>query len=361
MSEEDQRETEENNEAEEPGEEKLRYDTVPYEVRPEEELYAFREALGAPKEPPKQAQAVLGAAGTPVVQPVAPAEKKKPKKLFIAIGAVVCVGLAILAVWFMQQGPPPPPIVDLGNSNVANSGLSGDFVARWTDRASYVFYVNPLTPDDLPGFAAVAANPPRQIVFTIHLKNASAITVCEKEIVFPFKAPEGDSAVPTQGPPERTMDGDVISYDHGDKGAIVRIEVKGPMVCPENLYDRIAVWDFTTTYPVRGDQNDWAKNLELGGPRKQQVSPRQKRPAPAAQVLPAPIEGDDVIVGDNRSRGTVLTRAGHEFFVGPGGLSSHGEGWGFFPAAFHFRCDVKANCTLTRAGALAAVSARLMK
>ena len=228
MSEEDQREGK-NNEAEEPREEKLRYDTVPYDVRPEEELYAFREALSTPEQPPQKVHLVLDATGTPVAQPAAPAQKIN-RKVLIALATVGCLVLAIIAIWSLQQGPPPPPYVDLGNSNVANSGLSGDFVARWTGKANYLFYVNPLSSDDLAGFAAVAANPPRQIVFTIHLKNASGITVCEKEIVFPFKAPEGGSAAPTQGPPERTMDGDAISYDHGDQGEIVRIEMKGPMI-----------------------------------------------------------------------------------------------------------------------------------
>ncbi|MFZ0305522.1 MAG: hypothetical protein WAL75_22725 [Terracidiphilus sp.] len=361
MNEEDQREKEESNEFKEPAEGLARYDTVPYEKRPEEELYAFREALGAPRQPPQPVQVALDATGNPVEPPAAPIDNKK-RNILIASAAIVGLGLVLLAIWALQRGPAPPPYVDLGNTNVENSGLSGDFVARWIDKANYVFYVNPLSADNLAGFAAVAANPPRQIEFTIHLKNASGNTVCEKEIVFPFKAPVDGSAVPTQGPPERTMDGDTISYDHGDKGEIVRIEVKGPMVCPENFYDRIAAWDFTTTYPVKGDQNDWVQSLERGGITKQVSSTRQRRrPASPAQVLPAPIEGDDVIVGDNRSRGTVLTRAGREFFVGPGGLSSHGEGWGIFPATFHFHCDVQANCTLTRAGASAVVSARLMK
>jgi hypothetical protein len=341
----------EDNEAEEPREEKLRYDTVPYDVRHEEDLYAYREALTGLEAQQPEAVLVDG-------QPVAPVEKKKPVTL-IVLATIGCLVLATLAIWKLQQGPPPPPYVDLGNSNVANSGLSGDFVARWTDKANYVFYVNPLSADDLAGFAAVAANPPRQIEFTIHLKDAAGITICEKEIVFPFKAPEGGSAVPTQGPPERTMDGDVISYDHGDQGEIVRIEMKGPMTCSENFYEHIAAWNFTTTYPVRGDQDDWVKNLEKV--THKQVAAKKAAPGPLYRTLPAPIDGDDVIVGDNPSRGIVETRAGREFFVGLGGLSTRGQGWGFFPAAIHFHCDVRSNCILTRAGASGAVTARLMK
>jgi hypothetical protein len=342
---------EEQNEAEEPREEKLRYDTVPYDRRPEEDLYAFREALTDQNEPPPQGVYVKG-------QPTAPVDKKK-QKLLIILAAIGCVVVAIPAVWYMQQGPPPPPYVDLGSSSVANSGLSGDFVARWTDKANYVFYVNPLSADDVAGFAAVAANPPRQIEFTVHLKDASGITICEKEIVFPFKAPEGGSAVPTQGPPERTMDGDVISYDHGDRGEIVRIEMKGPMACSQKFYEHIAAWSFTTTYPVRGDQDDWVKTLEKTTHRL--AAKKKAAPGPLVRLLPAPIDGDDVIVGDNPSRGIVETRAGREFFVGLGGLSTRGQGWGFFPAAIHFHCDVKSNCILTRSGASAAVTARLMK
>jgi hypothetical protein len=355
MDDSEEREEENDNESEEPREEKLRYDTVPYERRPEEDLYAFRVALADLKQP--QPQDAVSAEG----KPAAPLDEKQKQrqKILIALAAIGCLVLAIPAIWFMQTGPAPPPYVDMGNSSEANAGLSGDLVARWIDKANYVFYVNPLTADDLAGFAAVAANPPRQIEFRIHLKDASGITVCEKEIVFPFKAPEGGSAVPTQGPPERTMDGDTISYDHGDRGEIVRIEMKGPMACSQKFYERLAAWDFTTTYPVRGDQGDWVKNLEKTTHR--QASAKKASPGPLYRVLPAPIDGDDVIVGDNPTRGTVETRAGREFFVGPGGLNTRVQGWGFFPAAIHFHCDVKANCTLTRAGASAAVTARLMK
>lgn len=166
-------EEEVDNEAEEPREEKLRYDTVPYDVRPEEDLYAYREALSTPPAPPpQQSQMVFDATGAPVAPPAAPPDKKRQMAL-VALAATGCLVLAILAIRSLAKGPPPPPIVDLGNGSVANSGLSGDFVARWTDKANYVFYVNPLTPDDLPGFAAVAANPPRQIEFTVHLRDSS--------------------------------------------------------------------------------------------------------------------------------------------------------------------------------------------
>ena len=356
MDDSDERDDEVDNEGEEPRGEKLRYDTVPYDPTPEEDLYAYRDALTGMGEPQKQVVVVEGQPAAPA----APPPDKRKQKVLLAIATIGCLGLAIIAIWSLNQGPPPPPYVDLGNSSVANSGLSGDLVARWTGKANYLFYINPLSSDDLAGFAAVAANPPRQIMFTIHLKDQSGITICEKEIVFPFEAPEGGSAVPTQGPPQRTMDGDEISYDHGDHGEIVRIEMKGPMSCSEKFYDHIAAWDFTSTYPVRGDQNDWVKNLEKVT-TKPVSSKKRTPPGPLYRLLPAPIDGDDVIVGDNPTRGTVETRAGRQFFVGPGGLSTRGQGWGFFPAAFHFHCDVKANCTLTRAGASAAVTARLMK
>jgi len=351
MNEEDEQKSDENDGAEEHREEKLRYEYVPYDVRPEEDLYAFREALTAPPE----AQPKVGAKGKPAARP----PMKRKQMILLAAAAVGCIGLAILAIYSLQLGPPPPPYVDLGSSNVAGSGLSGDLVARWTGKANYVFYLNPLSASDLPGFSAVADNPPVQLLFTIHLKDNGGITVCEKEILFPFKAPEDGSAVPTQGPPARTMDGDAITYDRGDHDQIARIEVKGPLNCPESLYTRIAVWDFSTTFPARSDQDDWVANLE--GIKRRQVSQKRTKSAPVQPMLPSPIDGDDVIVGDNPSHGTVLTRAGREFYVGPGGLSSHGEGWGFFPVAFHFHCDVKGNCTLSRAGAVTTVFARLMK
>ncbi len=354
MSEEHERETEEHDEAEEPRDEKPRYEYVPYETTPEDELYAFREALSSPVQPQIKLsnEDVLGI-------PVAPPDNKR-RKYLIALAAVGGLVVAMLVVVLLNQGLAPPPIVDLGPSEVMDSGLSGDFVARWAGKPGYVFYVNPISADNLAGFAAVAANPPRQISFNIHLKDGSGVTVCEKEIIFPFKAPVDGSAVPTEGPPERTMDGEEISYERGDQGKIARLEMQGPMNCPKDLYQRIAAWDFASTYPIKADQQDWLLNLERGGGKSQPSSIR-KRQASAPQKLSGPIDGDDVIVGDNPSHGTVLTSAGREFFVGPGGLSSHGQGWGFFPAPIHFHCDVKASCTLTRPGAVNAVPARLIK
>jgi hypothetical protein len=356
---EDEPETIEGSEFKEPGEGITRFETVPYQERPEEELYAFRESLTSPDQAPQKVRRKIESAGVPVVPQQIQEEKKKPKYLF-ALATIGCIGLAIIAVVFLQQqGSAPPPYVDLGSTSVTNSGLSGDFVARWVGKANYVFYVNPLSAGDLAGFSAVAANPPRQIVFNVHLKDSSSATICEKEIVFPFKAPEGDNAVPTQGPPARSMDGDEINYERGDHGEIVRIEMKGPMNCSAKSYERIAAWDFTSTYPVKGDQDDWVSNLEKS--TNKETTGKKAKSGPAGRNLAAPIDGDDVVVGDNPSRGLVETRAGREFFVGPGGLSTRGQGWGFFPAAIHFHCDEKANCTLTRSGASAVVTARLMK
>src|SRR5579863_8582230 len=162
MDDSEDREDEVDNEAEEPREEKLRYDTVPFEPTPEEDLYAYRDALPGLG---VQQQQVVAVDGKPAV-PAAPFLDKRKQKVLLALATIGCLGLAIIAILTLNKGPPPPPYVDLGTSSVANSGLSGDLVARWTGKANYLFYVNPLSSDDVTGFAAVAANPPRQIMFT---------------------------------------------------------------------------------------------------------------------------------------------------------------------------------------------------
>ncbi len=77
--------------------------------------------------------------------------------------------------------------------------------------------------------------------------------------------------------------------------------------------------------------------------------------------LPVPIEGDDVIVADNPSRGTVETSGGRVFFLGVAGMRNRSAEWQVFPASIHFRCDKNGSCVLTRTGAHVSLQAWLMK
>jgi hypothetical protein len=79
------------------------------------------------------------------------------------------------------------------------------------------------------------------------------------------------------------------------------------------------------------------------------------------QHLPTPIEGDDVIVADNPSRGTVETSGGRVFFLGVAGMHNRTAEWQVFPASIYFRCDKNGSCVLTRTGSHVSLQARLLK
>jgi hypothetical protein len=100
-------------------------------------------------------------------------------------------------------------------------------------------------------------------------------------------------------------------------------------------------------------------NAEGGaGSRNSRFGSGWRLSAVRLEHLSAPIEGDDVIVGDNPARGTVDTSSGREFQVGAGALSSE---WQIFPSAVHFRCERTGTCTLTRSISHAIVQARLVR
>ena len=77
--------------------------------------------------------------------------------------------------------------------------------------------------------------------------------------------------------------------------------------------------------------------------------------------LPSPIEGDDVITGENPSLGIVGTGAGREFFINRNELLNPAAGWLVFPAAIHYRCEKNGACIITRPGTTAVQHARLKR
>ena len=81
--------------------------------------------------------------------------------------------------------------------------------------------------------------------------------------------------------------------------------------------------------------------------------------AAGRSTCPSAIEGDDVIVGDNPSRGTVETSGGRVFFLGIAGMRNRSAEWQVFPAPIHFRCDKNGSCVLTRTNSHVSLQARL--
>ncbi len=383
MSDEDRREPgAETQDENSPAEPVSRYEVVPTRAAGNEaDLYSFRAAMPqflpsrAPSQgparqsaPPAQRAVQAGEAPqpgdtnqpAPAAAPVKASLDQKKLALYAGCG-IVCALFAILIYLAAGKQNPIAPFVDLGQTNIASAGLSGRLIAKWDGAAQYELHIDPLSPQQAAGFAAVAVNPPRPLTIDLRITSDSGSLLCQKEIVIPFNPVEDpDDALAQKFQPQKTFDGDTVQNVAGSDGQIVEIVMSGPLTCPAKAYRAFAVWQFTSSFPSVAEQQDWLRQQEslMAELRRKAAAAKANANIPRGLRLPAPIDDDDVIISDNPSHGTVATRGGRTFYVGKNGEMAR-AGWEVFPAVIHFHCDVKSNCVLTRSGA-ASLSARLV-
>jgi hypothetical protein len=325
-----------------------------------DELYAFRSEVAA-------AEAQQAQQGQQAEKPAAP-----PLLRIVTIGAIALAVIALLVLAFfalpslptLGKQKPTALYIDLGNRRFDQAGLSGRLIVHWQDKAAYDLYLDPVDQQDTKGFQALAESPSHPLSVVIRLLDSTGVVACEKEIDFPGPTRPGSRPDPTQLlMPKTTAGGDTIRDMAGSDGQIAEINSSGLLRCPLNAYQRIAAWDFATNFPTSGEQRNAAQEGIAGDfeadSRSSRFGSGWRLSSVHFQHLPAAIEGDDVIVGDNPGRGTVDTNSGHEFLMGAGGaLSSE---WQIFPSAIHFRCEKTGVCTLTRYSSHSILQARLVR
>ena len=322
------------------------FEVVPYSERNnEQELYSFREALAPPPVEPEVKQK---------------AAQAPPAKVMIAIGISAFVALIVYALYAFIGMKVNVSYLDLGSSRFDPAGLSGRLITRWSTGGSYQLYLDPIGPNNAANFAAVAADPPRQISFTIRLLDAKGLVACQKQILFPAPVPQtqdGNSSATPQAP-QPSATGDSRENMTGENGQISEIDVRGPLPCPEKAFATFKSWDFTADFPTAAEEEEWHRQEKTANIVKAQGN--NGTPRVRSERLPGPIEGDDVIVADNPSHGTVQTSGGRVFFLGADERNRTAE-WQVFPAAIHFRCDKNGACALTRSNSSVTLLARLLK
>jgi len=343
----------------EPGEPKPRYEVVPYAERQDSDLYAYR----AQMDQRAPAPTALGAAqGDP--PPPVPMDRKTIG-MFAAVGVAGLILFAIVVSTSLKHGT-PPPIIDLGTHNLEDPGLSVHFIARWVGGAQYQLYIDPAAPDSNAGFGAVASDPPHPLTISLRLKDSSSALVCSKEILFPFPAlPETSENDLQLLLARQTPSGYTVQNVAGSDGRIAEIAVEGPLPCSAKQMLKVTGWELSTNFPSPGEQAEWLvheQHEQSAASAKRLVKMKDKLFGQSrVKGLTAAIEGDDVIVGDNPSRGTVQTRAGRIFLLGGSGMTIQSLGWQVFPAAIHFKCDKNAACVLSRPDASNSLQARMMR
>lgn len=314
----------------------------------EDDLYAFRTTLDkAQPDPETQPQ-------THRSIPFA--------NLALLAAALVCAVALFFAIPMLLKPKPPAHFIDMGNRRFDPAGLGGRLIARWEDSATYQLSIDPLEPQELDGFRAVAADPPHPLSVVIRLKDSAGLVACQREIVLPAPELANDTGPARVLLPGKTPGGDTVQYVVGADGKLAEIALDGPLSCPADVYRRFTGWDFTSNFPTVAEQADWF--------RHENALEEARKPHPAAgagawraviQHLPAPIEGDDVIIGDNPKRGTVDTSAGRVFLIIKKSTWARLPEWQFFPAAIHFRCQKNGVCVLSRIKSLTTFQAELLK
>ncbi len=324
-----------------------------------EELYAFRATMAA-AEPQPSAQ---------------PAKTPPPVMRLVVYGAIGVALILLLVVAFLRfpsltnslSGAKPPVLyIDLGNRRFDPAGLSGRLIVRWEGKPSYELYLDPVDQQNTAGFQVVAQNSTNPLVVVVRMLDSAGTVACQKEIDFPAPAEPGAAPDPTQAfLSKTTAAGDTIRDLAGPDGQVAEMTTTGPLPCSLSAYEGIAAWDFVANFPtVAGQENqlkhDDAKSAELNSRRLHSAAGWRLSPV-HFQRLPATIEGDDVIVGDNPTRGTVDTSSGREFSLGAGGSPSLASEWQIFPSAIHYRCEKTGVCMLTRLSSRTMLQARLVR
>jgi len=331
-----------------------KFEVVPFGKGPDQkELFSYRELA------------------QPVAAPVPAKSKTAPPPLSkilvpIALLGVVAVLLFILPRLFQPKAH--VSTVDLGSQRLDAANLSGRLVARWDTSGSYQLYIDPIGAQATASFASAAVDPPNQLSITIRLLDAAGLAVCQKQILFPAPAPHApaDTSSPQPAPavtpapqlgPQQTDTGDTIQNMTGANGQITEIDLRGPLPCSAEAYASVKTWDFAADFPTSAEEDAWLRQ------EKQEAKDQGAKGKSRVQIarLAGPLEGDDVIVGDNPSHGTVETSGGRVFFLGAGGMRSRTGAWQVFPAPIHFHCDKNGSCALTRSNSPVSLQARLVK
>jgi hypothetical protein len=319
-----------------------KFEVVPSRMADQKDLFAFRGIMAPP--------------------PAEPAPRQQPRiaipffKLFMLVALLAGAVFIFFSFPSLLRPKPPTPYIDLGSQRFEPAGLSGRLIARWDTSGSYQLFLDPLDQGQVAGFAAVALDPPRQLSITIRLRNAEGLVACQKQILFPPPGPHtrGVKSTAALGP-QQTLTGDTVENTTGQDGQISEIDLTGPLPCPAKAYASLQAWDFSSDFPTVAEQEEWKRHERaLGVTGHGELSPQVQR-------LPTPIEGDDVIVGDDPARGTVDTSDGRVFYLGAAGMRNRTAEWQVFPAAIHFRCDKNGSCILTRTNSHVALQARLLK
>ncbi len=310
---------------------------------------------------------------------------------------LVLVGLLALAVLgvsllFFARPRQTHESDDLGQGVLSVSGLRGHLVTRWNGKAQYQLHLEPLDYPDNPGFALVAGNPHQPYSINIRLLDSSGFSLCDKQILFPFDPAR--AVAPVELPPathrrkpaeaaaelaalqsaqqaqlqnaqaqeqQRERGQDIFQNQYGDDGKVVGLNAQGTLPCSVDAYRHFYYWDFTSNFPTRDEQQAMLDS-KAAAAAAQKLAQQQAARHHGAVRLPMPgfyVAGDETVTSYDPSRRLLIAGPGKGFFITTGSGQAIAASWAAKNELVHYRCDQHALCTLTSAGGLTAIRAKL--
>jgi hypothetical protein len=300
--------------------------------------------------------------------------KENPNRVYYLAGVglviiFILVNSAILLFTGNTEGR-----YDLGTATSPAVGLKGKLLVEWDKKLMYRLTIEPDTSDRVAGFAIAVAKSPRPLAIEIHAQDAEGFVLCSKNILLKFDArnapapaaettaaandsanqpaPAIDFARLDATEAAREQGKDIFSNQIGPDGQVTAINAQGELPCAKKAYEKVSSWSFTPDFPSIAEQSGWLKphgESKAGAVLSLPASAAHKKKT-AMSLLPFTVEGDDVIVDFDLSRGVIETRGGKVFYMDRAAASAADSRWQDFPVTIHYHCDQSSSCILTHSG-----------
>lgn len=340
---------------------------------------------------------------TRIGEPPEPVANRALVYAAFAVALGILVGIAFAAIALRPHGRSGP--YDLGLAISNTDGLKGHLFLNWDEKLGYRLVVEPSDPGRHAEFSLAVGSPPRPLSFDIQLKDSAGSMLCSKTIVLKYdprqaatlaasdKGPQALNASAGNVPPDQKaqaidiarLEGlelqrehgqDIFQNDIGQDGQSESISSQGEIPCSKQAYERTTSWSFTSDFPTLDEQAELLKrqaDLRAGASTSSTELSTADKAAKAASAarkkarkrvpedfLAFAIEGDDELVGYDPSKGLAETSSRKTFIIDKTNGAFNAATWEDVPANIHYKCDLKAACTLSRRGATV-LYARLMR
>jgi hypothetical protein len=328
-------------------------------------------------------------------KPAPPPKKKVNWALYAGFGLLVIFTVFVLfATKPKQEGLPAG---DLGPGVVAVSGLRGHLTTRWegdskTGKLMYQLRIEPMEDRWQAGFSRVTSNAPSPLSLNVRLLDVTGFALCGKEIDFHFDPQTAGVPISVTAAPAaangkkpsqterlaaaqaarqsqiiqmqaeeatRERGKDIFQNQKTDDGQVTAVNAQGALPCSPDQYKRANYWDFNTNFPTLAEQAVLLDPKAAARSRKEFEPPEHPDKRTLERLRQGFVfQGDDRVTGYDPVRGLLLAHE-RSFLVDKKMGRDTATMWANNYSLIHYRCDQRGNCSLTQAGGVLGLRARL--